>query len=298
MCARRKKKNNSFAKILAFAIVALVVYYGKNAVNLEAGLTEQPTEVEKSPKPVESQPEEMVTAPETDKKLLPSYLTDRPEEIVYHDGFVLSYNCKHLLSNWVSWLLTAERTKGKEKRADNFQPDASIKKGPVAEDSDYRKSGFDRGHMCPAADCKHSRKSQNECFLLSNICPQTHSLNAGDWKELEELTRDWALRYDSIYVVCGPVIERDKAYQTIGENRVTVPERFFKVIWRNVSEKSAHAIGFVFDNAEQNKPLSSYVLTVDEVEKITGINFFSKFPKQVERSAEAICDIKQWKGLK
>ena len=298
MCARRKKKNNSLAKVIVFAVVALLVYYGKDAVNLEASKTEQPTETEKFQTPVESQPEETVAEPDADKRLLPSYLTDRPEEIVYHDGFVLSYNCKHLLPNWVSWLLTAERTKGKEKRADNFQPDASIKKGPVAEDNDYRRSGFDRGHMCPAADCKHTRTSQNECFLLSNICPQTHSLNAGDWKELEELTRDWALRYDSIYVVCGPVIEREKVYQTIGENRITVPERFFKVLWRNESGKSAHAIGFVFDNAEQNKPLSTYALTVDEVEKITGINFFSKFPKHVERNAEAMYDIKQWKGLK
>ena len=295
MTTRRKKKKYPLPVVLAALCLCAFSFYRNVCVSNQEDATshtEQPAA--KDDKPVRTDEQNN----RKDNLLLPSYLTDRPEEIVYHDGFVLSYNCKHLVPNWVSWLLTAERTKGKEKRADNFQPDASIKKGPVAEDSDYRRSGYDRGHMCPAADCKHTRTSQNECFLLSNICPQTHSLNAGDWKELEELTRDWALRYDSIYVVCGPVIERDKTYQTIGENRVTVPERFFKVLWRNESGKHAHAIGFVFDNAEQNKPLSTYALTVDEVETITGINFFSKFPKHVERSAEAMFDIKQWKGLK
>lgn len=295
MCARRKKKKYPLPVVVAaLCVCAFTLYRNVNAPNQTdaASAAEQPVSTSDNEAPKrEGKPAK------TDNLLLPSYLTDRNEEIVRHEGFVLSYNSRHLLPNWVSWLLTRERTKGKEKRADNFQPDTDIRKGPIAEDSDYRGSGFDRGHMCPAADCKHSRESQNQCFLLSNICPQTHALNAGDWKELEELTRDWAQRYDSIYVVCGPVIERGKEYKIIGENGVTVPERYFKVLWRNTSD-AAVCIGFIFENGSQNKPLSAYALSVDDVEKATGINFFSKFPKHIERKAESSVDVSQWKGLK
>ncbi|MBR2946348.1 MAG: DNA/RNA non-specific endonuclease [Bacteroidaceae bacterium] len=295
MCARRKKKKYPLPVVVAaLCVCAFTLYRNVNAPNQTdaAYAAEQPVSTSDNEAPKrEGKPAK------TDNLLLPSYLTDRNEEIVRHEGFVLSYNSRHLLPNWVSWLLTRERTKGKEKRADNFQPDTDIRKGPIAEDSDYRGSGFDRGHMCPSADCKHSRESQNQCFLLSNICPQTHALNAGDWKELEELTRDWAQRYDSIYVVCGPVIEHDKEYKTIGENGVTVPERYFKVLWRNTSD-AAVCIGFIFENGSQNKPLSAYALSVDDVEKETGINFFSKFPKHIECKAESSVDVSQWKGLK
>ena len=227
---------------------------------------------------------------------IPAYLTDRDEEIVQHEGFTLSYNKKHRLPNWVAWLLTRERTKGTEKRADNFQPDGSVKHGPVAEDTDYRRSGYDRGHMCPAADCKYSRQAMNECFLLTNICPQTHGLNAGDWKELETKTRQWAERYDSIYVVCGPVIEKGRKYDTIGKNRVTVPEKFYKVLLRFTAPGQAQAIGFIYDNGEAtDRPLESFAVTVDSVEALTGINFFSKLDKRVERKAESQFDMKYWR---
>ncbi len=227
---------------------------------------------------------------------IPAYLTDRDEEIVQHEGFTLSYNKKRLLPNWVAWLLTRERTKGTEKRADNFQPDGTVKHGPVAEDTDYRRSGYDRGHMCPAADCKYSRRAMNDCFLLTNICPQTHSLNAGDWKELETKTRQWAQRYDSIYVVCGPVLQKGEKYCTIGEHHVTVPRQFFKVLLRFTAPGQAQAIGFIYDNAEHaDRPMADYAVTVDSVEALTGINFFSKLDKRVERKAESQYDWKYWR---
>ncbi len=228
---------------------------------------------------------------------IPAYLTDRDEEIVQHTGFTLSYNKKRLVPNWVAWVLTAERTQGTEKRAENFQPDESIKEGPTAQLADYRRSGYDRGHMCPAADCKHSRASQNECFLLSNMCPQTHTLNAGDWQELEDLCRKWAVAYDSVYVVCGPIVDKGIEYQTIGDNQVMVPEQFYKVVMRWTGESSAEAIGFIFNNDDTSQPLYSYAVSVDSVEARTRINFFSKFPKGVERKAEAQFDCSKWKGL-
>ncbi len=228
---------------------------------------------------------------------IPAYLTDRDEEIVIHEGFTLSYNKKRLVPNWVAWVLTKERTQGTEKRANDFQPDFSIKNGPIAYDSDYRNSGYDRGHMCPSADCKHSREAMNQCFLLSNMCPQTHKLNAGDWEQLETLCRKWAATYDSIYIVCGPIIEKGETYKTIGENKVTVPKQFFKVVLRWTGDDSAEAIGFIMNNDDSDFPVYSYAVTVDSVETRTGINFFSKLPKNVERRAEASFDCSQWKYL-
>lgn len=227
---------------------------------------------------------------------IPAYLTDRREEIVQHEGFTLSYNNQHLIPNWVAWVLTAERTRGTEKRADNFQPDASVKAGPVAEDSDYRRSGYDRGHMCPAADCKHSRQAQNDCFLLSNICPQLHAHNAGDWEVLERKCRQWAVAYDSIFIVCGPVLQKGETYPTIGKNKVTVPAQYYKVVLR-LTVDGAEAIGFIMNNTDETHPLAYYATTVDEVELLTGINFFSKLDRRTERKAEATFDVTRWKGL-
>lgn len=228
---------------------------------------------------------------------IPAYLTDRPEEIIRHDGFTLSYNNRHLLPNWVAWVLTSARLQGSERRADNFQPDMLVQNGPVADTYDYRGSGYDRGHMCPAADCKHSRQSQNDCFLMTNICPQTHQLNAGDWQTLEDLCRRWARRYDSIYIVCGPVLKKGARYDKIGQHGVSVPRQFWKAVLRMNGEE-AHAIAFVFDNDESEQPLSRHAVTVDSVEALTGINLFSKLPKHVERKAEATFDLGQWRGIR
>ncbi|MCD8282330.1 MAG: DNA/RNA non-specific endonuclease [Prevotella sp.] len=167
----------------------------------------------------------------------------------------------------------------------------------MAYDSDYRGSGYDRGHQCPSADCKYSREAMNECFLFSNMCPQTHKLNAGDWEQLETLCRKWAVAYDSIFIVCGPIIEKGKTYKTIGANKVTVPEQFFKVVLRLTSNGRAEAIGFIMNNDDSDRPIYTYAVTVDSVETRTGINFFSKLPKDVERRAEATFDCTAWKGL-
>ncbi len=228
---------------------------------------------------------------------IPAYLSDRPEEIVQHEGFTLSYNNKHLLPNWVAWMLTAERVKGTEKRADNFQPDTDIRRGPIATTYDYRGSGYDRGHMCPAADCKHSRQAMNQCFLMSNMAPQTHMLNAGDWEELESLCRRWATDYDSVYIVCGPVLQKGEHYDKIGENGVSVPRQFFKAVLRWDGEAEAQTIAFVFNNDETTRPLSRYAVSVDSVESLTGINLFSKLPKRVEQRTEASFDVAQWRRL-
>ena len=158
-------------------------------------------------------------------------------------------------------------------------------------DFDYVRSGYDRGHLCPSADNRWDATAQEQSFLLTNVCPQDHNLNVGDWHELEILCRKWAKTYGSIYIVAGPVLFKGK-HKTIGKNKVTVPEAFFKVVL--CMEKKPKAIGFIYRNESGNRPKSYYVNTIDDVERITGIDFFPALPDNVENEVEATSSLDDW----
>ena len=214
-----------------------------------------------------------------------------PEQMLRRTGYTASYNKATKLPNWVAWHLTADRTTGPAKRSGvDFQADMNVP-APRAEDSDYYGSGYDRGHMCPAADNKYSEKAMEESFLFTNMCPQNGNLNRGDWNEMEQACRRWAKEYGGVYVVCGPILYKGK-HKTIGKNKVVVPEAFFKVVLR--TGENPKAIGFIYKNAEGNRPKGDYVNTVDEVERITGIDFFPSLPDDVENKVEATADIADW----
>lgn len=214
-----------------------------------------------------------------------------PEQMLRRTGYTASYNKATKLPNWVAWHLTADRTTGPAKRSGvDFQADMNVP-APRAEDSDYYGSGYDRGHMCPAADNKYSEKAMEESFLFTNMCPQNGNLNRGDWNEMEQACRRWAKEYGGVYVVCGPILYKGK-HKTIGKNKVVVPEAFFKVVLR--TGENPKAIGFIYKNAEGNRPKGDYVNTVDEVERITGIDFFPELPDDVENKVEATADIADW----
>ena len=128
---------------------------------------------------------------------------------------------------------------------------------------------------------------------MTNICPQNHNLNRGDWKELEESCRRWAQEEGKICIVCGPILY-DQRHRTIGKkHKITVPEAFFKVVLC-ADSNPPKAIGFIYKNASGNHPLDSYVNTVDEVERITGIDFFPALPEEIEEKVEAEYDLKLW----
>lgn len=214
-----------------------------------------------------------------------------PEQMLRRAGYTASYNKTTKLPNWVAWHLTADRTTGPAKRSGvDFQADMDVP-APRAEDSDYYGSGYDRGHMCPAADNKYSEKAMEESFLFTNMCPQNGNLNRGDWNEMEQACRRWAKEYGGVYIVCGPILYKGK-HKTIGKNKVVVPEAFFKVVLR--TGENPKAIGFIYKNAEGNRPKGDYVNTVDEVERITGIDFFPSLPDDVENKVEATADIADW----
>lgn len=226
-----------------------------------------------------------------DKLVMQTSPKGTPEQILKRTGYVASYNKTTLLPNWVAWHLTAERTEGSAKHSGvDFAEDTEVPE-PRATDWDYYNSGYDRGHMCPAADNKWSKKAMEESFLFTNMCPQNGNLNRGDWNEMEMACRKWAKKYGDLYIVCGPILYKGK-HKTIGKNKVVVPEAFFKVVLRTGDDPQA--IGFIYKNTSGNRPKDSYVNTVDEVERITGIDFFPSLPDDVEKNVEATADIANW----
>lgn len=226
-----------------------------------------------------------------DKLVMQTSPKGTPEQILKRTGYVASYNKTTLLPNWVAWHLTAERTEGSAKRSGvDFAEDTEVPE-PRATDWDYYNSGYDRGHMCPAADNKWSKKAMEESFLFTNMCPQNGNLNRGDWNEMEMACRKWAKKYGDLYIICGPILYKGK-HKTIGKNKVVVPEAFFKVVLRTGDDPQA--IGFIYKNTSGNRPKDSYVNTVDEVERITGIDFFPSLPDDVEKNVEATADIANW----
>lgn len=204
-------------------------------------------------------------------------------------GYVACYDGGMRIPLWVAWQLTAEKAQGKVRRTDDFAEDVDVEDGPRL--ADYRGSGWSRGHMCPAGDCRWDKVAMTESFLLTNMCPQNAGLNNGDWKELEEKCRRWAKKYGEIYIVCGPLLY-NRRHATIGKGRVTVPEAFYKVVL--CLKDKPKAIGFVYKNGEGDRPMGDYVNTVDEVERMTGIDFFAALDDEIESVVEAEARLEEW----
>lgn len=267
--------------------------HDKDDGNVSLALTEQPVS-----EPV-SDEEEPSLADESDKVEtedypdleVPAELTSVPSQLLQREAYTVSYNKETKLPNWVAWHLTPSRSEGSAKRKDaDFEEDTEVPT-PRATDADYYSSGYDRGHMCPAGDNKMTMSAMTQSFLFTNICPQAPSLNRGDWNELELACRKWAKQYGDLYIVCGPILYRQK-HKTIGKNKVVVPEAFFKVVLRMGDDPKA--IGFIYKNEDGNRPKGDYVNTVDQVERITGMDFFPSLPDEIETKVEATANIDDW----
>jgi endonuclease G len=183
-------------------------------------------------------------------------------------GYSLSYNESHEQANWVSYIHERSKASASIERGNDFRTDPSVKTGS-AELDDYAGSGYDRGHLAPAADMAWSARAMSESFFMSNMSPQLPSFNRGIWKQLESLVRSWAMLYDSLLIVTGPVLT--DGLTTIGFNRVSVPEQYYKLVYRLV-EGDFESIAFVL-NQRANGDLSEYVKSVSEVEELVGIDF-------------------------
>lgn len=221
---------------------------------------------------------------------------NKGDEIIKHKNYTLRYEEKYEVPAWVVHKLRGEFTKGRADRSGNqFIPDKKVE-GKSALSTDYSNSGYDRGHMVPAGDFKCCQDLMNETFYMSNICPQVPDFNRGIWENIESRIRGWAVRDEELIVVTGPVLS--KGMETIGRyNKVAVPKAFYKIAlyYQANNPKKARAIAFLLPNEGLfGKRMNNYVVSIDEVEKATGLDFFAKLPDDIENKLEANSDWDAW----
>ncbi|CAM1339282.1 DNA/RNA non-specific endonuclease [Tenacibaculum aestuarii] len=210
--------------------------------------------------------------------------------IIKHNGYQLSYSEQHEQAEWVAYTLDKSDIVYTNYKRPFFIEDPKVKT-KSADWRNYKKSGYDKGHLCPAGDRRASQKAHDETFYTSNISPQNHEFNAGIWNKLEQKTRYWAKKYNHLYVVTGGVLEPN--LKTIGKENVSVPNYFYKVLL-DYTEPEVKAIAFLLPHEDSNKPLSDFVVSIDELEQKTGIDFFPGLPDDLENKLEASANYKNW----
>lgn len=277
---------NKFQHTVAIAFAAAIMmptFYSCNTGKDEPKMPATPT--------IPEEPLPGITTPTHYEGLenvtIPSGSTSQIKE---YTGFTLSYNKDNRTPNYVVWELLGTETGGSVSRTDNFWADDDI--DGCTKHSDYTRSGFDRGHMCPAADQKWSEEAMNDCFVMANMCPQLHELNAGAWEELEKKERTWAKRDSAVMIIAGPIYtEDDNKY--IESSKVRVPGAFFKVLLAPYLDEP-RGIAFVYPHMNCPGNMQDYATSIDEVEKITGFDFFSELPDEIEGKVEATYSFTDW----
>ncbi len=222
---------------------------------------------------------------------LPSSTTG---QIIHHKYYSLSYNEKYEIPEWVAYVLTKKNLRVPNvHRAKRFNPDLKVKSRSAIY-YDYKGSGYSRGHLAPAADMAFNEEAMKESFLMSNMTPQKRAFNGGIWNELEQDVRNWAWKDNKLFVVTGPVID-GSIKKFIGKNEVGVPNKFYKVLL-DIDDPERKAIGFIIPNERSERPLKDYTVSIDSIEKLTGIDFFKDLlTDSEEEKLESSFDIHKWK---
>lgn len=224
---------------------------------------------------------------DTNTFLLPASTTD---QVIHHNYYSLSYSEPHEQAEWVAYELKKDHLSSARFQRPYFEVDLAVKTG-AAHWRNYKNSSYDKGHLCPAGDRRFSKDAYDETFLTSNISPQNPEFNAGVWNALEQKVRYWAQKYDGVYVVTGGVLKDDLEH--IGSERVTVPKQFYKIVY-DYQESKPKMIAFLMANENSTAPLHAFVVTVDSIQKLTGIDFFPELEDGLEQALETQSDIKAW----
>jgi endonuclease G, mitochondrial len=211
-------------------------------------------------------------------------------EIVVHRAYTLCYNEAHEQASWVLYRITEGDLAPSVKRTNNFRSDPAVSMGSATL-RDYKKSGYDRGHLAPAGAMVRSEGAMTESFYLSNMSPQVPGFNRGIWKKLETQVRSWARKHEELYVVTGPVLRT--GLPTIGPSGVSVPEHYYKVVL-DLREPGIRAMAFVLPNEKTKASLATFTLPVDSIEQRTGIDFFPIVPDSLEGQIEATSSYQAW----
>ena len=210
--------------------------------------------------------------------------------IVEHDHFKLSYSEPHEQAEWVAYVLMHNHLTYDDRKRPYFIEDPKVRT-KSADWRNYKGSGYDRGHLCPAGDRRFSKWAYNETFYTSNISPQDNDFNAGIWNHLEQQVRRWVKKHETLFVVTGGVLEN--GLDEIGEEDVDVPRYFYKIIAKG-NKKKLDVIAFLLPAEESAKPLQRFIVSVDEIEKMTGIDFFHSFSDELEEKMERKINTNDW----
>ncbi|UWX56630.1 DNA/RNA non-specific endonuclease [Maribacter litopenaei] len=219
---------------------------------------------------------------------LPSSTT---KQVVHHSYFSLSYNEPYEQAEWVAYVLDKRHLTYDDRKRPYFIEDPWVQ-SKSADWRNYRGSGYDRGHLCPAGDRRFSEQAYNETFYTSNISPQDKDFNSRIWNRLEIQVREWAKRYGTLYVVTGGVLEL--GLEEIGDEDVDVPKSFYKIVARK-EKGQLKLIGFLMKGVERQNPLEEYCVPVDSIEKVTGINFFKQLDNEYQKELERVVGTGEWK---
>jgi endonuclease G len=204
-------------------------------------------------------------------------------QVIVRDYFTLGYHEPHEQASWAAYKLSDDMLQGETERLSSFRKDPEVL-FESASSSDYSSSGYDRGHLVPAADMVVNEQAMYDSFYMSNVSPQLPGFNRGIWKKLENQIREWVLVEEELYIVAGPVIVRNE-YATIGENEVALPDYFFKAVL-DYAEDGVKAIGFLFPHEELDGSLEEYTLSIDSLEEFLGFDLFPKLPDDIEERVE------------
>ena len=308
---RSKKSKSSFKAKQLFLLLTLLVGAGYYAYTHRTELEQKGRDaiasvqekISPTPQPSPAIPELTVSIPQAQSQQpliavqsqydnLALGVPGKADSIIDRPGYSLGYIEYHEQPAWVVYHMTYEEAVTKAaKRGDNFQEDPKVPTGSATL-ADYRRSGYDRGHLAPAADMAFSVRTMEDSFYMSNMSPQTPAFNRGIWKDLEAQIRQFAIAEKDIYVVTGPILPDTKTV-TIGANKVTVPTHYYKVIYdRTPPEKM---IGFILPNEGSTKRLQDFAVTVDAVENATGLNFFSLVPQPKQEQLESTISVRDWR---
>lgn len=207
--------------------------------------------------------------------------------IIKHTYYTLSYSNSDRQSEFSYYYLTPESINGSQARTDDFRIDPMVKSNPV-KSTDYQGSGYDRGHLCPAGDMKLNEVSMSETFYMSNMSPMVPAFNRGIWSTLEDWVRSTALSNNGVYVVTGPLFGGNGV---VGLG-IIVPRFFYKIVFKGGS--NAKILGFIIKNEGSTYPIKTYTVTVDEIESLTGIDFFPQLEDKIENQLEKDVNYGGW----
>jgi len=211
-------------------------------------------------------------------------------DLLCRKGYLLAHSPELKTPIWVIEHLESDKLNGTVDRTNDFKPDPDLEKGKRAELADYEGSGYQRGHMAPAENMSWDEQAMHQSFLLSNMVPQNGPMNGGIWGVLESKARKWASDRKSAYVFTGPVYADN--YETIGKNKVAVPNKLFKIVF---DPERKEAIAFIMANQKlKSADMPQYIVTIRDIEKVTGLDFLSTFPGAEQDKIETVKPTGLW----